>query len=121
MIAAATFLTLAMASQAGTGAAASRDPNLVTVQGAVVTRVSALPAPSGTFRTFVSIDMRFPGGGIQTIRQPYFGEPQFVPRVRSICAVSFHYEPFPSGPRARLDYQRPAMVADSMACDTGRW
>jgi hypothetical protein len=121
MITAATLLALATTSQAATGTAASRDRHLVTVEGAVVTRVSALPAPSGTFRTFVSIGMRFPGGTVHTIHQPYFGETQFVPGVRSICSVSFHYEPFPTAPNGRLDYMRPAMVADSMACDTGRW
>ena len=89
---------------------------------AVVTSFRRAAAPSGTFHTYVEIHARGPGDIPYTVHHTYLSPDQFTPAAGSVCTIRFHYEAWAfveGGGRHLADYNRPSLVADHIACDTG--
>lgn len=92
------------------------------IRGAVVTSFARPAFASGVLHTYVEIHVRAPGNISYVLHHTYLSPDQFTPPVGSICTIAFHYGAwaFVENGRARLpDYNRPSLVADELACNTG--
>lgn len=100
----------------GHPAAAPNPPD--RIDRGVIVSVSERPAIGMTI-TYVRLEIRARGTASHVVFQPYWRDDQFVPAVGSLCIVDYHHVPDSS--RRPDEPYREFMIADRIACDTGRW
>jgi hypothetical protein len=100
-----------------------------TVADAVITALDVPAAGSGGVHFYVVAQVRAPGPLLYEMHWTYFGAGQFIPPIGSVCTFTFHYQAMrihgaprlPGiGQRLIIDYNRPSLVVDDYACDSGR-
>jgi hypothetical protein len=89
-----------------------------TIRDAVIAGIEIPSAGSGVIHTYVRFTVRAPGNRNYAMLWTYFGPgAQFIPPVRSVCRIAFHYE---ADFAREADFSRPLMVVDEFDCDAGR-
>lgn len=86
------------------------------IRDARVTRTLAPDFTAGIAHAAAAVHVRSRDGHDYVVRYTWGAVDQFIPRVGSICTLSFRYV----APYGETDYNHPVMLGETLACDTGR-